>query len=110
MTTSSLRSNVVIVTGASRGIGAATSLLAARLGCTVCVNDVRNENAARTVTDSILDTGGRAVSVQADVSEEADVERLFATCRSADACRRHERRQLYHRAFQRGSKRLLRAR
>jgi NAD(P)-dependent dehydrogenase (short-subunit alcohol dehydrogenase family) len=80
MTTLSLRSNVVIVTGGSRGIGAATSLLAAQLGCAVCVNYVRNENAARTVTDGILNIGGRAISVQADVSEEADVERLFATC------------------------------
>lgn len=80
MTTLLLRDNAVIVTGGSRGIGAATALLAAQLGCAVCVIYVRNENAARTVTDTILNIGGRAIAVQADVSEEADVDRLFATC------------------------------
>jgi NAD(P)-dependent dehydrogenase (short-subunit alcohol dehydrogenase family) len=80
MNSLSIRNNVVIVTGASRGIGAATSLLAAQLGCAVCVNYLTNERAARAITDTILSTGGRAIAVQADVSVEADVLRLFQTC------------------------------
>ncbi len=76
----SIRNNVLIVTGGSRGIGAATSLLAARLGCAVCVNYLRNEKAARAVTDAISSTGARCIAVQADVSVEADVQRLFKSC------------------------------
>ena len=76
----SISNNILIVTGGSRGIGAATSLLAAQLGCAVCVNYLRNEKAARAVTDSISAAGGRAIAIQADVSVEADVQRLFKSC------------------------------
>ena len=76
----SIRNNVLIVTGGSRGIGAATSLLAARLGCAVCVNYLRDEPAARAVVESITGAGGRAIAVQADVSVEAHVQRLFKSC------------------------------
>lgn len=68
---------VVLVTGGSRGIGAATALLAARRGFTVCVNYVRNRAAAEAVIERIESDGGRAVAVAADVSVEADVVRLF---------------------------------
>jgi NAD(P)-dependent dehydrogenase (short-subunit alcohol dehydrogenase family) len=68
---------VAIITGASRGIGAATALLAASRGYAVCVNYVRNEAAANAVTAAIAAAGGRAIAVQADVSKEADVVRLF---------------------------------
>jgi NAD(P)-dependent dehydrogenase (short-subunit alcohol dehydrogenase family) len=70
---------VCIVTGASRGIGAATARLAARRGFAVAVNFLRNESAARDVVRSIEAEKGRACAIQADVSEPADVARLFKT-------------------------------
>ena len=70
---------IVLVTGASRGIGAATARLAAADGYGVAVNYVRDESAAAAVVVDIEKAGGRAVAIQADVSQEQDVERLFAT-------------------------------
>jgi NAD(P)-dependent dehydrogenase (short-subunit alcohol dehydrogenase family) len=70
---------IVLVTGASRGIGAATARLAAADGYGVAVNYVRDEAAAAAVVVDIEKAGGRAVAIQADVSREQDVERLFAT-------------------------------
>jgi len=70
----------VIITGASRGIGAATARLAARRGYAVCVNFRRNRDSAESVARDIVAGGGEAVAVQADVSVEADVVRLFETC------------------------------
>ena len=69
----------LIITGASRGIGAATARLAAERGYAVCVNYRANEAAARGVVSAIEAVGGRAVAVAADVSVEADVVRLFET-------------------------------
>ena len=71
---------IVLITGASRGIGAATARLAARRGYDVCVNYRRDWAAAEGVVAAVEDAGRRAVSVQADVSVEADVVRLFDTC------------------------------
>ncbi len=68
---------VLIVTGGSRGIGAATARLAAARGYAVCVNYLRNEAAASAVVREISDGGGRAVAVAGDVGEEPDVIRLF---------------------------------
>ena len=68
---------VAIITGAGRGIGAATALLAASRGYAVCVNYLRNEAAARGVVDAIAAAGGRAIAMQGDVSQEADVVKLF---------------------------------
>jgi NAD(P)-dependent dehydrogenase (short-subunit alcohol dehydrogenase family) len=70
-------SQVVIVTGASRGIGAATARLAAVRGFRVCVNYLRNQLAAEEVVDAIREKQGTAIAIQADVSNEADVHRLF---------------------------------
>ena len=72
--------DVIIVTGASRGIGAATALLAAQGGYSVCVNFRDNRAAADGVVRAIEAAGGRAIGVAADVSSEPDVERLFETC------------------------------
>ena len=72
--------DVIIVTGASRGIGAATALLAAQRGYSVCVNFRANRAAADGVVRAIESAGGRAIGVAADVSSEPDVERLFETC------------------------------
>jgi NAD(P)-dependent dehydrogenase (short-subunit alcohol dehydrogenase family) len=71
---------VLLVTGGSRGIGAATAALAAGRGYAVCVNYRSNQRAAETVVNGIESRGGTAVAVQADVSIEADVERLFQEC------------------------------
>jgi NAD(P)-dependent dehydrogenase (short-subunit alcohol dehydrogenase family) len=71
--------NVLIVTGASRGIGAATALLAAERGYHVCINYLHNRSAADRILASIESAGGRAIAVQADVSREADAVRLFET-------------------------------
>ena len=68
---------VAIITGASRGIGAATAILAASRGYAVCVNYLRNEAAARGVVEAIQGAGGKAIAVAADVSKEADVVRMF---------------------------------
>jgi NAD(P)-dependent dehydrogenase (short-subunit alcohol dehydrogenase family) len=70
---------VAIITGASRGIGAATAILASRRGYAVCVNYLKNEAAANGVVSTIVGGGGRAIAVGADVSREGDVVRLFET-------------------------------
>lgn len=68
---------ILIVTGGSRGIGAATARLAATRGYAVCVNYLRDESAAAAVVDDIVAGGGTAVAVAGDVAREADVVRLF---------------------------------
>lgn len=70
-------SKVVIVTGGSRGIGAATAKLLGAKGYAVCVNYLANRDRANKVVDTIVRNGGRAFAYQADVSSEADVIRLF---------------------------------
>ena len=72
--------NVVIITGASRGIGAATARLAATRGYSVCVNYRQNRAAADAVVSELQAMGAAAVAIAADVSLEADVVRLFNTC------------------------------
>jgi len=69
----------LLVTGASRGIGAAVARLGAAAGYTVCVNYRSGAAAAEAVVSEIENAGGRARAVQADVGREEDVERLFAT-------------------------------
>jgi NAD(P)-dependent dehydrogenase (short-subunit alcohol dehydrogenase family) len=70
---------VLIVTGAGRGIGAAVARQAGREGYAVAVNFQRDRDSAEAVVASIREAGGRALAVQADVGDEADVARLFAT-------------------------------
>lgn len=69
--------DILIVTGGSRGIGAATARLAGARGYTVCVNYLRDESAASAVVDEIVAAGGNAIAVAGDVAREADVVRLF---------------------------------
>jgi len=72
-----MNSGVLIITGASRGIGAATARLAARHGFAVAVNFSRDESAANEVVRTITEAGGRAVPIGADVAREKEVIRLF---------------------------------
>jgi NAD(P)-dependent dehydrogenase (short-subunit alcohol dehydrogenase family) len=69
----------LIVTGASRGIGGAVAISAAAQGFGIAVNFASDHAGAEGVVDRIVSTGGRAVAIQADVSLEADVMRLFET-------------------------------
>jgi NAD(P)-dependent dehydrogenase (short-subunit alcohol dehydrogenase family) len=71
---------VLLVTGGSRGIGAATARLAAERGYDVCINYRANAEAAARTVDDARRAGARAVAVQADIAVEADVVRLFETC------------------------------
>jgi NAD(P)-dependent dehydrogenase (short-subunit alcohol dehydrogenase family) len=70
-------SKVVLITGGSRGIGAATALLAARQGYAVAVNYQANSLAADEVVRQIRQQGGQAITVQADVAKEAQVLAMF---------------------------------
>ncbi len=70
--------SIVLITGASRGIGAATALLAAHHGWDVAVNYSSNEAAAHTVVQAVQALGRRAIAVQADVADEAQVLAMFA--------------------------------
>jgi len=69
---------VLLITGASRGIGAATAILAAQQGWAVAVNYASNAQAANHVVERIQNAGGKAFAVQADVGDEAQIMRMFA--------------------------------
>lgn len=71
-------SKVMLITGASRGIGAATARLAAGQGYRVVINYQRNREAADALVEAIMTTGGEALAVQADVADEIQVRRLFS--------------------------------
>ena len=68
---------IALITGASRGIGAATARLAAKHGWAVAVNYLANEAAAQGVVDTIRADGGTAIAVQGDVASEADILAMF---------------------------------
>ena len=70
---------IMIVTGGSRGIGAATALLAAQRGYAVCVNYLHSREAADEVVRNIEKIGRHAIAVAADIALERDVARLFET-------------------------------
>jgi NAD(P)-dependent dehydrogenase (short-subunit alcohol dehydrogenase family) len=68
---------VALITGGSRGIGAATARLAAARGYAVAINYVRNAPAAGAVVSDIERVGGRCIAVKADVGSDTDVRRMF---------------------------------
>ena len=70
---------VAIVTGGSRGIGAATALCLARAGYELCINYLADAASANALLGELEQYGGGAITVQADVGSEADVTRLFET-------------------------------
>jgi NAD(P)-dependent dehydrogenase (short-subunit alcohol dehydrogenase family) len=74
---------ILLITGGSRGIGAATAQLAAQLGYTVCITYLRNRAAADAVVAGIAASGGRALAVAADVGVERDIVQLFKHLDSA---------------------------
>jgi 3-oxoacyl-[acyl-carrier protein] reductase len=76
-----LNDRIVLITGASRGIGAATAQVLARHGAAVAVNYATNGAAARHVVDGITANGGRALAVQADVRVAAEVGAMAETVR-----------------------------
>ncbi|QGZ30650.1 SDR family oxidoreductase [Stutzerimonas stutzeri] len=69
---------VMLITGASRGIGAATARLAAAQGYALCLNYHHRQDAAELLLQEIKSAGNHAIAVSADVSDEAQVARLFA--------------------------------
>ena len=71
---------ILLVTGGSRGIGAATARLGAARGYDVCINFRSNKEAASRVVTDVEAAGRRAIAVAADVAVEADVVRLFEAC------------------------------
>lgn len=70
--------NVLLITGAGRGIGAATAHLASRRGWAVAVNFLRDEASAQALVEAIAADGGQAQAFQADVADDAQVGALFA--------------------------------
>ena len=80
---SKLKNKVAIITGAAKGIGASIAKHFAAEGAKVVVNYASSKQAADNVVKDITDNGGTAIAVQADVSKETDVARLFEETKKA---------------------------
>ena len=78
-----LTSQVAVVTGASKGIGAGIAIHLAAEGAAVVVNYASSKEGAGQVVDEITRRGGEAIAIQADVAKKKDVERLFAEAKNA---------------------------
>lgn len=73
-------SGILMITGGGRGIGAETAIKAAEDGWDICVNYQGDAARAESVVADVISRGQRAIAVQADISVEADVVRLFEVC------------------------------
>ncbi len=69
---------IALVTGASQGIGAATATRLAKDGYDVCINYQSNRSLAESLVDELAKYGGKVIAVQADISQESEIEKLFA--------------------------------
>lgn len=78
-----LPDKTVIITGASRGIGAATAIAAAREGFNVAVNYLKDEAAAQQVVQAVMRQGRKAIAIQGDVGKPEDIPRLFEQAEQA---------------------------
>jgi 3-oxoacyl-[acyl-carrier protein] reductase len=78
-----LTGKTAVITGASKGIGAGIALAFAKEGANVVVNYARGKDDAEKVAANIKDAGGKAITVQADVSKKADVDKLFNESKKA---------------------------
>ena len=83
MATKKLAGKVAVVTGASKGIGAAIAKHLADEGASVVVNYASSKEGAERIVAEITAKGGKAVAVQANVANKADIQRLFAQTRAA---------------------------
>ncbi|MEO8429475.1 MAG: glucose 1-dehydrogenase [Verrucomicrobiota bacterium] len=83
MSTKNLSGKIAIVTGASKGIGAAIAKRLAAEGAAVAVNYSSSKTGADKVVAEITSAGGKAVAIQADVAKQADIDRLFAETKKA---------------------------
>jgi 3-oxoacyl-[acyl-carrier protein] reductase len=72
-----LKGKVIIITGSSRGIGSTIAKTLAKNGANVVVNYSGSEETAESVVNEILQSGGQAIAIKADVSKSEDVKRLF---------------------------------
>src|SRR4051812_16031654 len=81
--TKKLAGKVAVVTGASKGIGAAIATHLADAGAAVVINYASSKESADRVVAEIVAKGGKAVAVQANVANQADIERLFAATKKA---------------------------
>src|SRR5437762_10951854 len=78
-----LEGKVAVVTGASKGIGAAIAIHLAAEGAAVVVNYATSKEGADRVVNDIVRQGGRAVAVQANIAKQTDIKRLFAETKKA---------------------------
>lgn len=70
---------IALITGASRGIGSETAKLLAKNGYTVCINYCSQKNKAESIVNEINNDNGKAIAIQADMSNEEDIIKLFST-------------------------------
>src|ERR1017187_2679489 len=80
---SKLTGKVAVITGASKGIGAAIAKQLAAEGAAVVVNYASSKTGAEKVVAEIASRGGKAIAVQADIAKKADIKRLFAQTKKA---------------------------